>query len=136
MVACLFRRQESGVDLLLHVRVVLGYLAERSVAQQVNAGVPDMSDDVAAGAKHETGRRCAHALLVGLDDRALENGTIGRTQRVSHRRERLFPCKIANLDHFTRDDLHGHFAGNFASGMTAHPICDDEKPTLWIGVGV
>ena len=48
MIARLLGRQEPGVDLLLHVRVILGQLHQRAVTQQVHAGVADLSDEVTA----------------------------------------------------------------------------------------
>jgi hypothetical protein len=44
MVARLLRREESRVDLLLNVGVVLRELGERAVAEEIHARVADLAD--------------------------------------------------------------------------------------------
>ena len=46
VVARLFRREEAGVDLLLDVRVVLRQLLQRAVAQEVDARIADLADQI------------------------------------------------------------------------------------------
>src|SRR3954464_1455869 len=46
VVARLLRREETGVHLLLHVRVILRHLRERTVAEQIHARVADLTDEI------------------------------------------------------------------------------------------
>ncbi|HEX5972731.1 MAG TPA: hypothetical protein VFY85_12445, partial [Gemmatimonadaceae bacterium] len=66
MIPRLLRRQEAGIHLLLHVRVVLRELAEPAVAQQVDARVADLADQVPLLVDDQDRRGRPHPLLVRL----------------------------------------------------------------------
>jgi hypothetical protein len=75
-------------------------------------------------------------LFIGFNNGALKNGAISLTERFSHDLHGLRTGDITHFGKFTCNNLHGHFAGNFTSGMASHAISDDEEPTLLIGVGI
>jgi hypothetical protein len=127
VIACLLRREHTRVHLLLHVGVILRELPERAVAEEIDARIADVSDEIATAVQHQHRGRGAHPLLVRLQQRALIDGHVGVTQRVGN----PLACVIARVRdprQLRRDDSHGHVARHFAGSVPAHSIGDDEEP--------
>ena len=74
----LVRREQSGIDLLLNVGVVLGELVQTGLPEEVGPAVAHLPDEVALGQQHQDGGRGPHAPLVVLRQGALEDGIVGR----------------------------------------------------------
>ena len=101
----------------------------------IDAGVADLSDEVAAAAEHEDGRRGSHALLVHLGQRALEDGAIRLAQGAPERLFALGGRDVVDWREVARDDGHGHLAGDLARRMTAHPIGNHKYAAIRRRVG-
>ena len=113
------------VDQHLHVRVVLGDLAELAVAQQVGAGVADVHHaELGAGEEH-AGQGRAHALQrrVGVDGVAevLVGHVDGGAQRVD---ERVAGHVLVERGHGRDDEV----ARDVTGGHAAHAVGDGEQP--------
>jgi hypothetical protein len=132
MVARLLRREVAGVHLFLDVRVILGDLLQRAVAQKVHARVADLPDQILPITEHEHRRGRPHSLLVHFRDRALVDRAIRGLER---RRDSLTDTGIrqAGRPQLARKNLNRHLARDFTSRMTAHSVGDDEQATLRVG---
>src|SRR5512138_3377173 len=82
VIARLLGSEKAGIDLLLHVRMILGELLQLAIAQQIHAGIADLSDQVLRLPDHEDRRGGAHPLLVHFGNRAVVNRSIGLTERL------------------------------------------------------
>ena len=95
MAARLVGRDPAGVDEGLHVRVVVGYLAELAVAQEVRPGVPDVDQGDPPPTPEHRGEGGPHPRTggIGLDELGdpLGRGRAWRRRGRSGRRRRAGP---------------------------------------------
>ena len=81
MAVGLLRGDPAFVDQGLDEGVVLGYLGEFAVAQQVAAGVTDVHEPNLVAREQDCGERRAHALQVGLHLDVIGDGLIAGADR-------------------------------------------------------
>src|SRR5436190_15630866 len=129
VVARLFGGEVSRVHLLLHVRVILRQLLELSTAQQVDARVAHLADEVARAGQNEHRRRRPHALLVHFRERALVDRAVGVLERVRHELHHVLAVEVADVGELALDDLYRHFARHFPCRVSSHPVRYDEDPS-------
>jgi hypothetical protein len=115
--------------------VVLRQLPQLAVAQQVDARVADLADEVAAPGEDEHRGGGPHPLLVRLGDRALEDRHVRVAQRGGDAGLDGGVVEVAHRAELAGDDLHGHLARHLAGGVTAHPVGDDEEAARLVRVG-
>ena len=95
-----------------------------------------MPNDPPTAAHQDAGGRGSHPLLVGLDDGALIDGTVGGFERLSHADERIGTREISHGRQVARHDLDRHLAGHFTCGVASHAIGDDEQAAFLIRVRI
>jgi uncharacterized protein len=119
-------REVPGVDLLLHVGVVLGQLHERTVPQDVGPRIPHLPDQVPVP-DHGQGRgRSPHPALVVFGERPLEDGPVGLMNGPPHPRGRFRVRDTVHVTEFTGHDPDRHFARHLAGRVPSHAVGDDE----------
>src|SRR5258708_21769857 len=128
--ARLFGGEVAGVHLLLDVGVVFGDLREPRIALQVGTAVAHLADEEARLEQHERGDRGPHAALVVLGERALEDGRVGRADRVAHAVGDLLVVEAAQRAQLPRDQPYRHLARHFTCRVATHAVGDEKDPPL------
>jgi hypothetical protein len=120
------------VDQVLHERVVIGQLAEVTVAQQVGPGVADVGDVQPTTLDERGGQRGPHAAVVGVLDRELRHPVVGGHDGVAQGRDGrgivLEDAAVELLDGLERRRRR-HLTGEMAAhavGDRVHAVPDQQ----------
>ena len=108
----------------------------RSVADHVDARVPDVAHHVPGFGKQERRDRAPHAQFVPFGSRPLENGAIGIAQGVRDAVVRVGRFQIVEVRELVAHHLHGHLARDFPRRVSTHPVRDYEQPAIRVGRSV
>jgi len=123
----LLGRQNAFFDLHRHPGVIASELARPAASDQVAPAVADVADRQVAALDHHHDDGAAHAgardVLFGtVEDDAVRGGD-GVANRVGRR------CAVLTVEGGF-DRLDGEAAGDFAGGVAAHPVRDDQQRAL------
>jgi hypothetical protein len=130
-----FARYETGVDLLLHYRVVVRDLTQLPVAKEIDARIAKMPYDEPLIAKYKHGRSAAHTHLVALGGALLEDSSIGVPKRERYHLKRVGALEIFELLEINRYNFHSHLTRDLAGRVPAHPVRNHKKAAILVGVG-
>ena len=137
----------AAADQLVHQRVVLGEDVALVLAREIHARIADVRDEAAQvisrAGDQQHGRRRAHAALVGLGLRARVHRTARRLDRVLEHLEDLVGLNRRMIDavaidqlavvvHRVADLVDRDRRSDFAGGVTAHAVRDQEQPELLV----
>ena len=134
MVARLLRREQPGVHLLLHVRMILGELLQRAVAQQIDPRVPDLANEIPIVGEHQHACGRSHPTLVGLGQHTLVDAAIRLMERELYAIRRLGFEHRRQPQEVPRDDLYRHLARDFPGGVSSHAVGDDKHTTASVSL--
>src|SRR5207253_7248691 len=97
MTSRLFGSQEAGIHLLLNQRVVFGKLAHFAVADEIDARITDVSDQVAGLREQQRRDGATHPKLVPLRARSFVDSAICVPQRLSDAIVRIAGSEVVQI---------------------------------------
>src|SRR2546430_12951392 len=124
----LLGREIPRVDLLLHVRVILGELHQLLITVEVRAAVPYLSDEEPRLVQYEGGHRGSHAALVVLGQRPLEDGTVRAPDRRAHPVRDLVVRETFQRPELARHEAHRHLTRHLTGGVPPIPSATTKIP--------
>src|SRR6478672_11359813 len=116
--------------------MVAGKLLHLTIANQVDPGVSDVTDQIMSVGKKKRRRRAAHSSLVDFPRRSLEDLLIRKSQRIGYTLRSLGRREVVEVGKLARNEVNSHLAGDLSGGVSAHAICYNEEPAILIGVGI
>jgi hypothetical protein len=136
MTPCLLRGEQSGVDLLLHQRVILGELAHLTLPDQIDPRIAHVSNDVPRFREKKRGDRASHAELVAFRAGSLVDCAVRVAKRPRNPSVRVRGFQIVQVRQVMADHVHRHLARDFTRRVPTHPVRDDEQSAIGVGRSV
>ncbi len=130
--------QDALPHLLGHQRMVAGELLQRTAAQQIRAAVSHVRDAQPRALDPGRGQRRAHAVLVRVFVRRLENFLVGQVRRAGKTLGLVAPVRLLlavqrdsrvllPIDAVLHHRLHRQRARDFAVGFSTHAVREHEQ---------